>query len=315
MTMPAVIRGVCPVVPTLFDASEQMHFEEMKGLIEALIADGVHGLTIFGVGSEFYKLTEGERKRLLEFFIASVGKRTAAIVSVTAHGTLPAVEQATEAARIGADAIMLLPPFFAAPDAGSIQRHLQQIIGEVGIPVIVQYAPEETGMGIPTEVFLKLSERCDGKLYVKVESKPAGPLVSRLTESGLKVLAGKGGLAFFEALERGAVGVMPGCSQADRFVAIYDCYLKGDRDAAFRLHNRIVPYLAFVDQSAEMFLAAEKCFLKRKGVITLDRCRRPDFALENIHKQILDRYIEMLNNVCLGESGEGIGAHTSLKKQ
>jgi dihydrodipicolinate synthase/N-acetylneuraminate lyase len=313
--MPAVIRGICPVVPTLFDPSERMHFEEMKGLIEALIADGVHGLAVFGVGSEFYKLTEAERKRLLEFFIDSVGGRTATIVSVTAHGTLPALEQATEAARAGADALMLLPPFFAAPDAGSILRHLQQIIGEAGIPVIVQYAPEETGITIPTEVFLKLSERGNGKLYVKVESKPAGPLVSRLTECGLKVLAGKGGLAFFEALERGAVGVMPGCSQADKFVAIYDCYLKGDRDAAFRLHNRIVPYLAFVDQSAEMFLAAEKYFLKRKGVITLDGCRRPDFALEDVHRRILDRYGEMMNSVCFGQPGEGMEARTSQKKQ
>ncbi len=284
------IQGVLPVVPTLFDASEQIHFEEMKVLIDALIESGVHGLTIFGVGSEFYKLSDQERRQLLHFFIDTVGNRVTTIVSVTAHSTLVALRQAAEAAEAGTDALMLLPPFFAGPDAGSILIHIREVIGEVNIPVILQYAPDETKAVIPTEVFLRMSEDSQRDLYVKVESKPAGPLVSRLTESGIGVLAGKGGLAFFEALERGAVGVMPGCSMADRFVAIYDHYVKGDKDIAFELHNQIIPYLSFVDQSAEMFLASEKYYLKRKGLITADRCRRPDFQLESVHREVLDRY-------------------------
>jgi len=289
------IQGVCPIVPTLFDTSEKIHFEEMKVLIDALIASCVDGLTIFGVGSEFYKLTDLERHQLLRFFIDAVGKRVTTIVSVTAHGTAAALEQVAQAVDAGADALMLLPPFFAAPDPGSILNHIREVVGAVDIPVVLQYAPEETKISIPTDVFLKLSEGSQGQhLYVKVESRPAGPLVSRLTENGLKVLAGKGGLAFFEALERGAVGVMPGCSMADRFVGIYTAYCSGDKGKAFDLHNRIIPYLSFVDQSAEMFLASEKYYLKRKGLIQSDRCRRPDFSLQRIHCDVLDRYYKVL---------------------
>jgi 4-hydroxy-tetrahydrodipicolinate synthase len=288
------IRGVYPVVLSLFDDEENLDFEQMNHLIAALTAYGVQGLVMFGVGSEFYKLSEQERDRLLHFFIESVHRRAQTIISVTAHSTAIACAQARAAEEAGADAIMLLPPFFAGPDAGSVLAHIREVIGRVQLPVILQYAPEETKATIPLEVFLKLAENAQGRLYVKVESKPAGPLISVLTDCGLKVLAGRGGLAFFEALERGAVGVMPGCSLADRFVEIYNHYVQAHKTAAFELHNHIIPYLSFVDQSTEMFLACEKYFLKKRGLITRDRCRRPDFQVQDVHRQVLDRYCQML---------------------
>jgi dihydrodipicolinate synthase/N-acetylneuraminate lyase len=289
--MAAKIHGVCPVIPTLFLGSEQIDFDSMNGLIDAVIAWGVHGLAIFGIASEFYKLADAERAQLLDFFIKAVRGRVSTIVSVTAHSTLLACRQASEAEEAGADAIMLLPPFFGGPDGASIMRHLQSVLGSVRIPVVLQYAPEETKLSIPAQAFLELAEQAGVGLYVKVESKPAGALISRLTDGGVKVLVGKGGIPFYEALVRGAIGVMPGCSVADRFVKIYDLFRGGEKLRALEEHNRIVPYLCFIDQSTELFLAAEKYFLKRRGMIAEARTRRPDFLLETVHREILDRYI------------------------
>lgn len=266
----------------------------MEGLIETVIGGGVHGLAIFGVGSEFYKLADAERSKLLDFFIAAVRGRVKTIVSVTAHATIHACAQASKAEAAGADAVMLLPPFFSGPDTAAIMGHLKAVMASVRIPVVIQYAPEETKVSIPALEFLELARGAGMELLVKVESKPAGPLVSRLTEGGLKVLAGKGGLGFFEALERGAIGVMPGCSLADSFVAIYKMFSEGRKREAFEAHNRILPYLFYVDQSAEFFLAAEKYFLQRRGMIGNARTRRPDFLLDSVHREILDRYLEEL---------------------
>jgi 4-hydroxy-tetrahydrodipicolinate synthase len=289
--MAAGIHGVCPVLPTIFLPSEQIDFEGMSALLEAVLGWGVHGLVIFGIGSEFYKLADGERAQLLDFFLKAVRGRVRAIVSVTAHSTLLACRQAAEAEAAGADAIMLLPPFFAGPDGASLMRHLQAVVASVRIPVVVQYAPEETKLSISAQAFLQLAEQSGREMYVKVESKPAGPLISRLTEGGVKVLVGKGGIPFYEALERGAIGVMPGCSVADRFVRIYDLFLKGKKLEALAEHNRVLPYLCFVDQSTELFLASEKRFLNRRGLIAEVHGRRPHFELEEVHRRILDLYV------------------------
>jgi 4-hydroxy-tetrahydrodipicolinate synthase len=288
--MAAGIHGVCPVLPTIFDASEQIDFSALGGLIEAVLGWRVHGLTIFGIGSEFYKLSDAERTQLLGFFLKAVRGRARTIVSVTAHSTLLACRQAAEAEAAGAQALMLLPPFFGGPDAASLMRHLRAVAGTVRIPVIVQYAPEETKLSISAQAFLELAGQAGTDIYVKVESKPAGPLISRLTEGGVKVLVGKGGIPFYEALARGAVGVMPGCSVADRFVKMYDLFLKGQKPEALEEHNRLLPYLCFVDQSTELFLASEKYFLQRRSLIKEVHGRRPDFLLEPVHRQMLDLY-------------------------
>lgn len=286
-----IIHGVCPVIPTLFLATEQVDFDAMRGLIDAVVALGVQGVTMFGVGSEFYKLADDERSRLLVFFVATVKGRAKTIVSVTAHSTLLACRQASEAEAAGADALMLLPPFFGGPDGASLMSHLRAVVDVVRIPVVIQYAPEETKVSIPAAVFLDLAQKAGVQVLVKVESKPAGQLISQLTAGGVPVLVGKGGLGFFEALERGAIGVMPGCSLADRFVAILDLYLRGEKEQAFEAHNRIIPCLTYVDQSLEFFLAAEKHLLARRGMITDALCRRPSFSLEPTHREVLDRYV------------------------
>lgn len=288
------IHGVCPVVPTLFDDSDRVDLESLPLLIDSLIQYGVDGLTMFGVGSEFYKLSDDERSAVLDLFVSAVGGRASTIVSVTAHSTLLACRQAEAASRAGADALMILPPFFASPDMRSVLKHIDDIARTVDIPVILQYAPEETKMSIPLEVFLEIAEKRQGELYVKVESKPSGSLTTQLVQAGIRVLTGKGGMALFEALERGASGVMPGCSIADRFVRVCGSFTAGDRGDAFAEHNHHLPYLLFVDQSAEFFLAAEKHVLKRRGLIPNDRRRRPYYDLEDKHREILDRYCESL---------------------
>lgn len=290
------IHGVCPVIPTLFLATEQVDFDAMRGLIDAVVAMGVHGVTMFGMGSEFYKLADAERSRLLAFFVATVRGRAKTIVSVTAHSTLLACRQASEAEAAGADALMLLPPFFGGPDAASLMGHLRAVVEAVRIPVVIQYAPEETKVSIPAAIFLELAQEAGVEVLVKVESKPAGPLISQLTAGGMPVLVGKGGLGFFEGLERGAIGVMPGCSLADRFVAILDLYARGEKEQAFEAHNRIVPCLTYVDQSLEFFLAAEKYLLARRGMIAHALCRRPAFSLEPVHREVLDRYMAEICN-------------------
>lgn len=293
------IDGVIPVLPTVFNSKGEINFEDINNLIENLISGKVNGITIFGVGSEFYKLSENENYKILNNFINKVNNRIITIVSITQHSTKNACFKALEAQEAGANALMLLPPFFCSPDIGSVLNHISTVIKSVDIPIILQYAPIETNMIIPEDIFKELIQEYEDRIYFKIESKLPGALISNLVEKGAKILIGRGGINFYEALERGAVGVMPGCSLYDFFILIYNNYKKGEKDISFRLHNTIIPYLTFVDQSTELFLASEKYFLKLRGLITEDYCRAPFFKLDSKYKKILNNY----KNIIIDERG------------
>jgi len=285
-----LLKGVCPVIPTIFNEQEEIYFDDMIRIINILITNGVHGLTMFGFGSEFYKLSDQERKEIMNLFIKTVDNRVPTIVSVTSHSTKHACIQAQQAQDTGASAIMVLPPFLAKPDSKSILKHIKAILDVINIPLVIQYAPEETKVSISTEVFSKLSREASNELYVKVESKPAGPLVSHLTKKGINVLVGQGGIHFYESLERGAKGVMPGCALYDIFISIYNNYMVGNKNISFDLHNNILPFLTFEDQSLEMFLASEKFFLKLRDMVQETHCRIPNFQLDSTQRKIIKKY-------------------------
>lgn len=285
-----ILKGVYPVLPTLFNDREEVDIESMKKLIETLILGGVDGIAIFGIGSEFYKLSDDEKNQILKSFIKTINNRVTAIVSVTDHSTKNACVKALEAQEAGAHAIMILPPYFANPDIPSVYKHIYTVLKIIDIPAIIQYSPEGTNFSLSEEVFLKLSQEFKDRIYFKIELKLSGFLISNLVNNGAKVLIGRGGITFFESLERGAVGVMPGCSLYDFFVPIYKNYITGKKESAYELFTKILPYLVFADQSTEMFLSSEKYILKMRGLINKDYCRSPFLKLDDNFIQLLNRY-------------------------
>lgn len=289
-----IISGVLTVLTTLFNSREEIDLDEMNKLIEILISGNVNGITLFGIGGEFYKLSENEKAHMLKNFIKTVNKRVTTIVSVTDHSAKNACLKAKEAQEAGADCLMILPPFFAGPDVYSVCDHIFKVLSSVDIPAIIQYAPQETNLVIPDEVFYRLSEEFGDRIYFKIESNDPGHFITELVKKGInKIFIGSGGISFYETLERGAVGVMPGCSLFDFFVSIYSNYIEGKKEISFNLHNKILPYLMFCGGSNEKFLSSEKYFLKLRGWIKNDYTRAPFYRLDPTDINILNKYKEI----------------------
>ena len=115
---------------------------------------------------------------------------------VTQHSTETAVERAKLYEDIGADCLMLLPPFFLKPDAAALYDHMKAVGQAVSIPVMAQYAPEQTGVAIQPAVFAKLFNEVPNICYYKIECKPAGSYVSTLltaTENKVGAFIGNAG--------------------------------------------------------------------------------------------------------------------------
>jgi dihydrodipicolinate synthase/N-acetylneuraminate lyase len=77
---------------------------------------------------------------------------------------------------------MLVPPFFLGPSEDDLRRHVLEIAEAVSLPVMVQYAPAQTGVRVTADFFMQLNEEAPNVRYVKVESVPPGPMISAITD-------------------------------------------------------------------------------------------------------------------------------------
>lgn len=292
-------RGVCPILTTPFHDDGEIDYDSLRQLVRGLIDMRVSAITMFGIASEYYKLTAYEMAQMVEVVVEEAASKIPIIVSVTAHATEVAVKEARAWQEAGADLLMLLPPFFLKPGADAFSYHVTQVCSAVNLPVIVQYAPEQTGVAIDAEVFMGLWRK-HPDVGFKIENKPPGRLLSTLvqrSEGRIPVYVGNAGFQLLEGLKRGAIGVMPGASMADLYVRIVEDFEAGDLEAATAIHNRLLSVLNVIRQSVEQIIKSEKLISVRRGLIASAYCRKPSFEFDEIFEWEFDRYVDALSDL------------------
>ena len=270
--MSAQIAGILPVLATPFDEQGMVDPESFAVQVETAIDDGAHGLAMFGLASEYYKLSDEERRTLTSVLVRTTRNRVPVILAVNHHCTELAVRQAVEAEKAGADAIMILPPFFLNPPVDAILAHIEAVTTAVHIPAALQYAPAQTG--ISAEVLANLPIA-----IVKVDAAPSAPAL-RALPPGTNSLVGYMGLDLPDAVALGCSGCMPTAALVRPFVQIWNLLQHSPEDGR-REHERLLPLLQFLMQSVEFLIAAEKQMLLKRGIFRCAYGRRPCTVLES----------------------------------
>ena len=293
--MPKEIAGIVPIVAATFTNSGTLDEDSFQSLLRHLIATNASALTLFGLATEFYKLADDDRGRMQRLMLAETtrSQSVAGIISITDHSWEVASQRAREAEEQGADALMLLPPYFLNPGEDAILEHLKRVIGCVKIPVIIQYAPLQTGVRIAPDMFLSLRDLLPNADFVKVETQPPGRYVSQLvarSQGKLKSFVGYAGVQMPDVLARGATGIQPGCSFTEIYVELWRLW-QVDKPAFLILHHRLLPYIGYWMQSVELIIKVEKVILKRRGIITSDYCRSPSYTLDNSEQMQIEQFI------------------------
>lgn len=290
------VAGVCPVLETPFDRHGGLDGASFERLVEHVYAAGVRQVMFPGYASEFLKLSDAERGELTRLLLATAAGLPGleVIVSVPDHATLVAVRRATEAASLGASAINVLPPHQLGPDPRSVREHLLAVAEAVApLPVVVQYAPAQTGTALGAGELAALAATAPNICEVKVESVPPGSFIKALRAQtpALPAAVGYGGLQLIDALRRGAVAVQPGSSFVELYLDIWELWGSGDEAGARELHRRLVPYLSYWMQSVELIVAAEKRISMLRGLIDSDHCRAPARLLDREESDEIGRFL------------------------
>lgn len=287
------IRGVCPIADTPFTESGEVDYESLRDLVSRLAASECNSIAVFGFASEYYTLTDDERQKMTEIVVnGCADSDTNAIVSITPHATKVAVEEAEFAEETGVDALMVLPPHVRVSSSQHVVEHIEAIAEAVSVPIVIQYTPSGAGVSVPPEEFARLHQDVTNIEYFKIEARPPGPYISRLlteTDGEAKTLVGNAGREMIEALDRGAVGVMPASSMYELYLDIYDEYQNGNRERAIALHGDLLQMLNLMGQVG---IQIEKDILAERGLADTNHCREPVTKPDEYHEDLFDHIYE-----------------------
>jgi len=276
------LNGVIPILLTTFHDDGSLDPESQRRLIHYLLEQGAHGLGLFGNASEGYTLSGSERRQLLELITHEVQGRVPLVASSGHTGTSVAVELSRQSEDLGADALMVLPPYYLKTDGEGLIRYYGEIAQAVRIPVMVQDAPALTNVAMPPSLLAKMAREIPGVRYVKVEAAPACPKFSAiLREAGEKLIlfGGLNGNFYLEELARGSRGIMPGSDMIGLFVRVWDSWHDGRRDEAWDVFTRMLPLIRFELQPG-LGVSAMKHNLQAAGVIQSACVRHPTSTLD-----------------------------------
>lgn len=274
-------RGVYPIVATPFHDDGSIDWESQDRLIDYLLEKGVHGLGLFGNASEGFTLLPEERNELLRRIVKRVNGRVPLVVSSGHTGTDAAARISREAQDLGADALMVLPPYLLKPDGDGLMFYFDAISKAVRIPIMVQDAPLMTQVTMPAALLARMGREIEWVKQVKVEAPPTAPKMSAVRAAGgngLTLFGGLNGQFLIEELERGASGTMPNCDIPWIYVEIWNRWTAGDKRGAWESFTRALPLIRFELQPG-LGVSAAKHNMVARGVIRSARVRHPTSSL------------------------------------
>jgi 4-hydroxy-tetrahydrodipicolinate synthase len=138
-TQAATLRGVVPIPVTTFGRDGSLDLAGLRSQVDFCLGHGVDGVLYPGVVSEFYTLTDQERRTAVEAVVEAVDGRVPVAVGVTGASTESAVEFTRHAAGLDVAAVMTMTPYvqhFFGPSPQYVSEHTRRV-AEVGVPVIM----------------------------------------------------------------------------------------------------------------------------------------------------------------------------------
>ncbi len=208
------------------------------------IKEGSHGLVPVGTTGESPTVTPAEHKRLIEICVEEAKGKVPVIAGAGSNNTAEAIEYATHAKKAGADAALIVVPYYNKPTQEGLYQHYKAITEAVDIPVFVYNVPGRTVVAMSVETLTRLSKDCQNIIGTKdATGDMTRPSLQRLASGeGFIQLCGEDGAALgFNA--HGGVGcISVTANVAPRLCAeLQEATLRGDYKAALKLQDRLMP--------------------------------------------------------------------------
>lgn len=287
-----MLKGICTPVCTPFTKSNNTIDEgAYLAHIDRMIENKVDIICVAGGTGEFSFLSKEERLHMAEIVAKHIEGRAKLIVHTSAIRTEETIEYSKHAEGLGADAIMVLPPYFEGPQDDGVFMHFEKLSNAVKTPIMLYNIPVHSGYDITPSIFLRLSQLPTVQ-YIK-DSTGDFKRAEDLIAVGAKLFCGCDYLAP-HALLAGATGCFWGGSNfmSKQAVQIYSLYKENKLTEMFELWEKM--------KAANIFLWNSTSYNSAiKGALTilgndLGPCREPVLPLSTEETQDLLKVLRPL---------------------
>jgi len=276
-------RGVFPAACTQFHPDQSLNVAGTIAHLDAMLAAGIHGLVMMGSVGENTTLDFSEKKELLKAAVAHVGKRVPVLTGVAEYTTAGACRWAAEAAKLGADGLMVLPPMVYKTDDRETIAHFRAVAKASDLPIMIYNNPPAYKVDITPRMFVEMA---DEPKFACIKESSDNPRritdIINLTQDRYVLFAGVDDL-FLECLMLGASGWVSGLVNAfpHENRLIWDLAAAGkwqEARAVYRwytpllhldTHIKLVQYIKLA--SAECGYGSELCRAPRLPLVGAER--------------------------------------------
>ncbi|MCX8640495.1 dihydrodipicolinate synthase family protein [Gilliamella sp. B3172] len=154
----AKFKGIFPPVPTIVDKHGDLDKKGMANLLDHLINNEADGVLILGSGGEFCHMPPKLRFEVAEFAVKHIKQRIPVMIGISSPSTKETIEYGQHAAQIGADAVLVVNPYYALLNSEAIYHHYKTVAENINIPILLYNFPALTGQDIGIDVITRLAK-------------------------------------------------------------------------------------------------------------------------------------------------------------
>ncbi len=278
--------GIITVLNTPFTDADAVDLLALRRHVDAAIAADVAGFLVPAMAAEVYKLTERERRLMVETVVEASAGRVPVIGGAGAGDADQRLRVARDILAAGCPNLLLQIPFTSA------QAYREDVlrVAELGPELLMLQDWDFGGGGLPLGLICDLFEEVEAFRCLKIETTPAGPKYTAVLEATGGRLHVSGGWAvsnMLEAYERGVHAFMP-TGLHELYTLIDLLYRRGDVAGATWWFEKTLPILAFSNQHLDISIHFFKRLLHRQGIYPTAHVRQPILPFDAYHERRAD---------------------------
>ena len=295
-------HGIYPALSTPCDDDGRLDEASLRREVRWNIEQGAHGVIVSIMSGEFHKFSDAERMRSYEIVVEAAGGEIPVLAGPSHSGTEVVIQLAQHAQKVGADGLVVLPPYFNLRDgkaALSLWDHYAAIAEQVEIPIMIQDC-EGTGPFMCAQLFKDLAEAFEAIVAVKLEGPTSFRKAQQMREMAPEVVlfGGMAAVNLNAELEIGVAGNVPDACLTDVLVEVYEHFVAGRMEAAETRFAAYKTWLDFLHLHRRSNYEVEKETLRQRGVIASSYTRLPHGpSLTEADKAALNQILRELDLV------------------
>jgi len=281
-----MLRGAFTALVTPFTGDGALDEDAFRRLVRWQILAGIDGLVPCGTTGESPTLSEAERERLIAATVEIASERPSrtrvrVVAGTGSYDTAATIRATRRAAELGADAALVVAPYYNRPDGRMLEAHYRAIADEGDLPIVVYNVPSRTGTNVDTDTFLRLAEH--PRVVAVKEASGNLEQIARICRDrprDVAVLAGDDAWTL-PVLAMGGDGVVSVASNEipGELVTLCAAAMAGDWDTARRTHERWLPLFLGNFRGGPNPVPA-KAALVLMGLLDTDAVRAPLLPLD-----------------------------------